>query len=97
MYFSDEENRELLSRVQSLMQHPDSTLWMDIVGREVATGRTNHRLIAAFLEGMDDLGESFMFCLEEPVEWLDGLGLTSALAAVITCPMKTLYRTPIRF
>ena len=79
MYFSDEENRELLSRVQSLMQHPDSTLWMDIVGREVATRRTNHRSIAAFLEGMDELGESFIFGLEEPVEWLHELGFTSAL------------------
>lgn len=78
MYFSDVQNRQMLARVRSLMQHPDSTLWMDIVSPEVANGRTNHRSIAAFLEGMDELGESFIFGLEDPVEWLLNQGFSGS-------------------
>ena len=75
MYFTEEQNRNLLKMITELMRHPQSCLWSDLVSREVATGRTNSRSIAAFLEGMDELGEAFIFGIEEPSVWFKSLGL----------------------
>lgn len=75
MYFTDEENQHLMNQVVELMQHPQSCLWIDFVSREVATGRTNNQSIAAFLEGMDELGEAFIFGVEDPTAWLRQMGL----------------------
>ena len=75
MYFTELENQRLLQMVRSLMQHPQSCLWSDFVGTDVASGRTNNRSIAAFLEGMDKLGESFIFGLDDPSAWLTQLGM----------------------
>lgn len=75
MYFTEEENERVLRMVTSLMQHPSSCLWCDFVTREVVSGRTNNRSIAAFLKGMDELGEAFIFGIEEPAAWFERLGL----------------------
>ncbi|APZ92434.1 SAM-dependent methyltransferase [Fuerstiella marisgermanici] len=75
MYFTEPENQHLLKMVKELMEHPQSCLWADFVSREVVTGRTNDRSIAAFLEGMDELGEAFIFGVEDPDAWLKQIGL----------------------
>lgn len=71
MYFSEAENRRLLSSIRSMLIHPESCLWMDLVSREVVTGKTNHRSISAFLDGMAELGESFIFGVDDASEWLN--------------------------
>lgn len=76
MYFSNEENRGLLKQVRELMVHPDSVLWADIVSQEVVTGRTNDQSILSFLKGMDELGETFVFGLEDPSDWLNTVGFS---------------------
>lgn len=75
MYFTEEENSNLFRTISELMVHPDSRIWSDFVSREVATGRTNHQSIAAFLEGMDELGETFIFGVEDADQWLSKVGL----------------------
>lgn len=75
MYFSESDNQHLLKMVLNLMQHPQSCLWADFVSREVVTGRTNDKSIAAFLDGMEELGEEFIFGIEDPSAWLTELGL----------------------
>lgn len=80
MYFSDEENRGLLKQVRTLMQHPESVLWADIVSKEVVTGRTNDQSVLSFLKGMDDLGETFVFGLEDPTSWLAEVGFNKVAA-----------------
>jgi methyltransferase (TIGR00027 family) len=75
MYFTEKENERMVESVKSLMGHPQSCLWIDVVGLEVASGRTNNLNIAAFLEGMEQLGESFIFGVEDPSEWLSEAGL----------------------
>lgn len=77
MYFTEQENRRVMQMVRALMEHPQSCLWSDFVTTDVVTGRTNNRNISAFLEGMDKLGESFIFGVDDPGPWLkqEGLGL----------------------
>lgn len=74
MYFTDEQNQRLLKMVVEMMRHPQSCLWADFVTRDVVTGRTNDLSIAAFLEGMEELGEEFIFGLDNPDAWLNALG-----------------------
>lgn len=74
MYFSDEENRALLKQVRELMVHDESCLWADVVSQEVVTGRTNDQSVLSFLRGMDELGESFIFGLQNPGSWLREVG-----------------------
>ncbi len=77
MYFTESQNQHLLKMATELMRHPQSCLWADFVTRDVVTGRTNDRSIAAFLAGMEELGEEFIFGLDNPDSWLkeSGLGL----------------------
>lgn len=76
MYFSNEENRGLLRQVRELMVHPDSVLWADIVSQEVVTGRTNDQSVLSFLKGMEELGETFVFGLDDPSDWLNQVGFS---------------------
>ncbi len=77
MYFTEQENRRMMDVVRSLMQHPSSCVWSDFVSPDVANGKTNNRNISAFLDGMDELGETFIFGVDDPACWLNqsGLGL----------------------
>ncbi len=74
MYFSDAENERLLLSLLELLQHPSSCVWADFVNTSVVTRRTNNQRIIAFLEGMDSLGESFVFGSDDPSAWLGALG-----------------------
>ncbi|MFY9254030.1 MAG: SAM-dependent methyltransferase [Fuerstiella sp.] len=77
MYFSEQENRQMMDVVRKLMQNPMSCLWVDFVSLDVASGKTNNRNVAAFLDGMEELGEKFIFGVDDPGSWLtvSGLGL----------------------
>ncbi len=74
MYFSEQENRRMFLAFQRLMQNPLSCVWSDFVNTAVVTGWTNNKRITGFLEGMDSLGESFQFGIDNPTEWLESLG-----------------------
>lgn len=83
MYFTDDENRHILSQMRELLQDPRSVLWADFVTNAVAVGRTNHEGILKFLDGMTELGESFIFGVDEPDAWLKSCGFREA--AVVGC------------
>ena len=74
MYFSADENERILRSLLVLLQNPLSCVWCDFVNTAVVTGRTNNQHITRFLEGMDSLGESFIFGTDNPTEWLESLG-----------------------
>lgn len=74
MYFSEQENQRIFRSLRELLQNPLSGIWADFVTTSVVTGRTNNKRITAFLEGMDSLGESFVFGTDDPREWLGLLG-----------------------
>lgn len=73
MYFSEAENQRLFSAFRQLLHHPLSCIWADFVNTAVVSGRTNNRRITSFLEGMDSLGESFIFGTDDPSAWLEAL------------------------
>lgn len=74
MYFSEAENRRLFLAFRQLLQHPLSCVWSDFVNEAVVSGQTSNPRIAMFLEGMDELGESFVFGCDDPARWLEELG-----------------------
>ncbi len=74
MYFTEEENRRIFASFLEIMQHPLSCLWVDFVNTAVVTRRTNNQRIIGFLEGMDSLGESFVFGTDNPRLLLESIG-----------------------
>ncbi|MEZ6063642.1 MAG: SAM-dependent methyltransferase [Planctomycetaceae bacterium] len=74
MYFTEAENQRILLSLLDLMRHPASCLWTDVVSTAVVSGRTNNRNITDFLEGMDSLGERFVFGVDDPRVWLASIG-----------------------
>ncbi|MCM2369912.1 SAM-dependent methyltransferase [Aporhodopirellula aestuarii] len=74
MYFTEEENREILTLASSLCQHTDSRLWCDIVAQSVVDGTSEHTEIIKFVEGMDELGERFIFGSDTPSDFLASCG-----------------------
>jgi len=78
MYFTDEENREILGAVAKCLQHPDSRLWCDVVTENVVDGTTDQPEITRFLDGMDELGERFIFGKNCPETFLRRCGFVGA-------------------
>lgn len=74
MYFSESENQRIFKSFQQLLQNPLSCVWSDFVNTAVVTGRTNSLPITRFLEGMESLGEAFVFGTDDSVGWLETLG-----------------------
>ena len=74
MYFSESENQKLFRSFLELIDNPLSCVWADFVNTSVVTGRTNNLRIKGFLEGMDSLGEAFIFGTDDPTYWFDSLG-----------------------
>ncbi|MBC7967885.1 MAG: YiiD C-terminal domain-containing protein [Fuerstia sp.] len=74
MYFSAAENQRIFRELLELVQNPLSCVWSDFVNTAVVTGRTNNLHITRFLEGMESLGEAFIFGTDDPTEWLESLG-----------------------
>ena len=59
MYFNPSINRKILTSVRSVMNHPESRLWADFVDQAAIDGLVNEASVAAFLDRMSDLGETF--------------------------------------
>lgn len=74
MYFPESENQRLFQAFRKLIRNPLSCVWVDFVNTAVVTGRTNNQRITSFLEGMDSLGEAFIFGSDDPAAWLGSLG-----------------------
>ena len=74
MYFSEAENQRLFCAFLELIENPLSCVWSDFVNTAVVTGRTNNLHITRFLEGMDSLGEAFVFGTDDPTLWLESIG-----------------------
>jgi methyltransferase (TIGR00027 family) len=70
MYFNRQENREVLHSVSRIMQHPASRLWSDWVTQSVVDGTTQNDQIAKFIDGMEELGERFVFGCDTPDTFL---------------------------
>lgn len=73
MYFSEENNRRILSEIHSLMQHADSILWVDFVSEDILGNGSADPGIIAFLEAMVDLGEKFVFGQSDCAKFFDSL------------------------
>ncbi|MCB1643649.1 MAG: SAM-dependent methyltransferase [Xanthomonadales bacterium] len=71
MYFDQAQNDAILSAIARVLQHPDSCLWSDWVRESVVSGAVGNPAIARFLEGMDELGERFIFGCDHPDRLLE--------------------------
>ena len=83
MYFDREENRRIISNVWQLGKNRASKFWSDFVTTAVVDGKTNRPEIEAFVDQMDELGESFVFGTDQPAEFLRACGCRQARS--ITC------------
>jgi methyltransferase (TIGR00027 family) len=76
MYFQEEDVTAILKQIESLMVHPDSLLWVDMVDREpVVNTAAFPESIQNFMRGMQVLGEPFTFGSDTPGEFIDQSGL----------------------
>lgn len=74
MYFTQEENERILGAIGKLLQHPSSRLWTDFVTTAVVEGLTENAGVSAFLRGMEELGERFVFGTDNPAAFLRSAG-----------------------
>ncbi|MEM6688577.1 MAG: class I SAM-dependent methyltransferase [Planctomycetota bacterium] len=74
MYFSEAENTSLLGSLKPLLRHPSSQLWCDLVDARVIADHPDESL-KRFLEGMEELGERFIFGHSDAQQWLEPTGL----------------------
>lgn len=79
MYFSESENKKIISNVWQLAGNEHSRIWADFVTTAVVDGNTNSPEIETFLKQMDDLGESFVFGTNAPAEFLHACGCTQGV------------------
>lgn len=98
MYFDERTNRDMLLAARKVMRHPDSFIWVDYVADSVVTGEFEHAAVQAFLRGMDELGESFVFGTDDPSGFMRELGFetvevrNSSDFFETTDPVCSLYR-----
>lgn len=74
MYFEEPTNRAMLLGIKDIMEHPDSFIWVDYVGDSIVSGKIDHEAIQGFLRGMDELGEAFVFGVDDPSNYMSELG-----------------------
>ncbi|QDT03419.1 Leucine carboxyl methyltransferase [Rubripirellula lacrimiformis] len=74
MYFTAEENRAILHQISSLLHHRDSRVWCDMVTEAVVEGTVPSMEIVNFIQGMEELGERFIFGNNQPGEFLGSCG-----------------------
>jgi methyltransferase (TIGR00027 family) len=81
MYFDEQVNQRMIRSARSLMNNPDSRLWMDLVDRKAIDGSANEPAVEEFLRRMSDLGESFTYGISNPAEMLNRGGMSLEVAA----------------
>jgi methyltransferase (TIGR00027 family) len=69
MYFTREENQQILSDIASLLQHSNSLVWCDLVRENVVEGTVPSPDIKKFTDGMEELGERFIFGSNSPTDF----------------------------
>jgi len=75
MYLDDEANRKALLAVASLMENPESLIWVDYVQQKLFRVRHSEPAVNSFLDSMERLGEPFIFGVDNASEWLGSFGL----------------------
>jgi len=75
MYFREEVNRRILRSIQNLMRNPQSRLWIDVVSRSAVDRVVSFPESDRFLDGMEKMGEPFVFGHDKPEEFFAELGL----------------------
>lgn len=75
MYLDDEANAKTLAAAASLMEHPESRLWVDYVDQELFNIRSSDSVVDGFLDSMERMGEPFIFGVAGVKEWLERFGL----------------------
>ena len=78
MYFSKQENQEILTLLGQTLQNPESRIWSDMVTPDVVDGTTHVEEIAAFVDGMEQLGEKFVFGCNDPSSFMLECGFGKA-------------------
>jgi methyltransferase (TIGR00027 family) len=61
MYFEEPEVRSILRGILPVLQNTDSRLWVDFVSEQAISNPQIFSEVAAFMEGMQMLGEPFIF------------------------------------
>lgn len=77
MYFDDQKNCEILTQLSSATTNGDSYIWADFVTTEAIENVSGRAEVTAFLEQMDALGETFIFGVDDPGEYLNDCGWTT--------------------
>ena len=98
MYFSEKTNNAMLSSIAKLMSHEQSFLWVDFVAESVVRGVSKNDDVREFLKGMEELGEAFIFGVDDPEAYLHELGFAEVELVSAsdffhaTDPIFSLYR-----
>lgn len=74
MYFDDQKNREILTQLSMATANSDSYLWADFVTTEAIENSFGRPEVTAFLQRMSAIGETFIFGIDDPQEFLDDCG-----------------------
>ena len=70
MYFTNEKNRELLKQLSDATDSPESYVWADFVTTDVIENGSGRSEVTAFLTRMNALGETFIFGVDDPSQYL---------------------------
>ena len=88
MYFPEPVVRDILNGIAPLVGNPRSRLWADFVNEQAIVNADTLPEVAAFMTGMQLLGEPFVFGTDSLVEFLCSCGFT----CIKTAP-SSLYLT----
>lgn len=89
MYFEESTNARILECVNRLRSHPDSRLWFDSVNEAVVKQATPHKEVWSFIEGMREMGESFIFGTDEPDLFARACGFNEVQSVTVAQHLDT--------
>ena len=74
MYFDSDKNRDLLNQLSDATTNPNSYVWADFVTTDVIENGSGRSEVTEFLRRMDALGETFIFGVDDPSQYLAQCG-----------------------
>jgi methyltransferase (TIGR00027 family) len=74
MYFEEPEVRTILRGIHPVMQNPESRLWTDFASAEAVYHPDIYPEVKKFMEGMQILGEPFIFGTDSPCDFMKSNG-----------------------